>query len=288
MKQEDILLSIRQRYRNINRFSEILLEGFDDEIVQGFRQEVERLKAVFGLIGDKECARVPDKLLALYQKMGVISDLQLLRRRLTGYAKQKKVRIPEPCLAVVDGLLSTASRLVSMDFDLHPPDLREPGSWPALHRADLSSLAKTFVSERMKAISVGAPAGDITDGELRDREEAMKELSYVWLFLDRKAVGLIRPVALADRQAMMEHLSLLISYRDTVSGMELLQDPNFLFATGQGAKPFLQAVLQEWLLEKQKLRTAISGSLVVGEERPGVRRRRARPVIRSITDCNVL
>ncbi|WP_431209554.1 hypothetical protein ACQ86N_25790 [Puia sp. P3] len=204
------------------------------------------------------------------------------------YAKEKKVRVPETCLAVMDGLLSIASRLVAIDFEHAPPDLREPGIWPALHRADLSGLSKAFVRERMKAVFFRGAAGDLTDGQLREREEAMKYLFYIWLFLDRKAVGLIRPASLADRQVIFAQMRLLSSYREAVSKLDMLQDPNFLFATGQEAKPFLQAVLQEWLQEKQKLRAAIDGLLVLGGERPEVRRRRARPVVRSITDCNVL
>jgi len=117
MKQQDIILSIRQRCRNINSYAEIVAEGFDEESVQGFRQEIGRLKALFCLIGDKEGSGIPDLLLAFYDKLGVIGDLQLLRRGLTDYAKQKKVRVPESCLAVVDGILSTATRLVSMDLD---------------------------------------------------------------------------------------------------------------------------------------------------------------------------
>jgi hypothetical protein len=87
MKQEDVISSIRQRYLNINNFSEILFEGFDEESVQLFRQEVERLKALFFLIGDKEGSGIPVKLLAFYRKTGVIHDLQRLRWELIAYAK---------------------------------------------------------------------------------------------------------------------------------------------------------------------------------------------------------
>jgi hypothetical protein len=287
MKHEEILLSIRQRYCNINNFAEIFLDGFEQGGVEGFMQEVDRLRALACLIGDKGDSGFPDRLLAFYQKMGILRDLQLLRGGLITYAKQKEVRVPDACLAVIDGLLSMASRLVAIDFELAPPDLREPGSRPALHRANLSNLSKAFVRERMKVISFGGAAEDLTDGLLREREEAMKDLLYVWLFIDRKAVGLIRPASLGDRQVIFAQRSLLSAYRDAVSKMDMLQDPNFLFATGQGAKPFLQAVLQEWLREKQELRAAISGALVAGEEGPTVRRRRARPVVRSIADCNV-
>jgi len=140
----------------------------------------------------------------------------------------------------------------------------------------------------MKNMQVAAGVDDLTDVQLRERREAMKQLLYVWLFLDRKAVGIIRPVVLAEREAILSQMNLLNSYQDTVQRMDMLQDPNFLFATGQGAKPFLQAVMQEWIREKQKLRIAINASLVSGEERQVVRRRRARPVIRSITNCDVL
>jgi len=85
---------------------------------------------------------------------------------------------------------------------------------------------------------------------------------------------------------IQSQLSLLTNYRDVVLRINMLQDPNFLFANGQGAKPFLQAVLQEWIREKQRLRAAINASPVSGEERPVVRRRRARPVIRSLTACD--
>ncbi|WP_431209555.1 hypothetical protein ACQ86N_25795 [Puia sp. P3] len=80
MKQEEIILSIRQRYSNINSFSEIFLDGFDEGSVEGFVQEVERLKALVCLIGEKDDFGFPVELLAFYRKMGVIRDLQLLRR----------------------------------------------------------------------------------------------------------------------------------------------------------------------------------------------------------------
>ena len=286
MKQEDVISSIRQRYLNINSFSEILFEGFDEESVQLFRQEVERLKALFFLIGDKEGSGIPVKLLAFYRKTGVIHDLQRLRWELIAYAKQKKVGVPESCLAVVDGLLSMASRLVSMDLAFRPLCLREPGSWPALHHADLSKLSKAFVRDRMKAMSVEVSVEELSDAQLCDTEEAMRELLHIWHLLDKRAVGLLRPVAMTERQAIQSQLSLLTNYRDVVLRINMLQDPNFLFATGQGAKPFLQAVLQEWIREKQRLRAAINASPVSGEERPVVRRRRAKPVIRSLTACD--
>lgn len=280
-------MSIRQRFQNINSYTQILSEGFEEESVEGFRQEVERLRALFYLIGEKECASIPEKLLALYRKVGVIRDLQLLRRELIGYARRKKVRVPESCIAVIDGLLATASRLVSLDFQLSSLDIREPASWPALHGADLAKLSKAFVGERMKAISVPVAWEDLADGQLRERQEALKELLYIWLFVDGKAVRLIRPAALANRQAIHSQVSLLSVYQDAVLRMDMLQDPNFLFATGQGAKPFLQAVLQDWLREKQELRAKINNELASEEARPVGRRRYARPVVRSMTECLV-
>jgi len=263
---------------------QMLSEGFEEERVEGFRQEVERLKALFFLIGD---AGIDERLIALYYKIGVIRDLQLLRRELVGYARRKKVRVPESCTAVVDGLLATASRLVSVDFELCSPDVREPATWGALHGTDIAKLSKVFVGERMKTISVGVAEEDLTDAQLQERLTALKDLLYIWLFLDGKAVGLIRPKSLANRQAIHSQVDLLGDYQDSLLRMDLLQDPNFLFATGPGAKPFLQAVLQEWVLEKQELRAKINGALAPEGDRPAGRRRHARPVVRTITECSI-
>ncbi|MBS1606555.1 MAG: hypothetical protein JST42_28115 [Bacteroidetes bacterium] len=288
MKQQDIIMSIRQRYQNINSCLALLQEGFDEESVRGFRQEIGRLRALFRLIGEKASPGIPDKLLAFDQKMAVVGDLQLLRRELILYGKEKKLRLPLACLAMLDGRLATALRLVSLDLESCPPDIREPVSWSALQRADLADLSKEFVGEKVKILSAAAEARDLTDSQLCERLEALKGLLYAWVFLDKEALRLIRPAALADRQEILSQVQLLEDYREAAVRLDMLQDPNFLFATGQGSKPFLQAVMEDWLREKQRLREEINGLPVSGTDRFAGRRRHARPVVRSITDCKIL
>lgn len=255
---------IYRRYKTICSYSKDLPKAFGEEDIHNFRLEVKKLRAIYRLLNAKGNKKhhLPERLMSFYHMAGVIRNLQLQRRALLEYAASTDQPAPISCTAILDGRIAVAVRQSQLALEMHPFRVRTRRRTGAgLTKYTLAEKTAALAKRESSLLQALPAAGPWPDTAIHELRKSVKDLLYVWPYLDNDAIKEIRPESLGSKEALHE-LSLLIGdYLDIEIRMQLLRDPAYLFAAGQEAKPFLQAASENWQSRKAGLLEKIRQTL---------------------------
>jgi len=122
-----------------------------------------------------------------------------------------------------------------------------------------------------------APLSGLAFTTIRDEEmlhtlrKSLEDLVYTWPMMDKRARNDINPAGQTSKKGIALLSALLGDFRDCCLCLSLFQDEDFLFYSGQPAKPFLQSAADTWLQDKKTLLEKINRSLLPAHRRPYAR-----------------
>lgn len=184
---------IRGHYDKVKAIGKDLADDFGEEDVHCFRVEVKKLRALLRMEASAGLASIkpksPQGLRTLYAMTGIIRNLQLQRRGLEEVAARIQQDVPASCLAVLDGRIDTAKKLVCLYLQRGRPFGKQRRQWlepVSTYVADMAG--EEFL--RLKGIffTLPAPAGVPDEETFHNVRKAMKDVLYVWPLLSKRAI----------------------------------------------------------------------------------------------------
>lgn len=247
MKRNHLTQTIHRHTTRLRLLSKKVAEGFSLGDIHSLRVEAKKLRALLRLAGPDD-RRFPKSFRRIYKAAGEIRNLQLLRRRLEVFRADDQEPVP------ADFFLNMDERILLAEQETRR-QIETAGKLNKLSRRSISGLPVRLTRARQvhfvdNLIRLSHPGeGDVVS-QLHNLRKALKDLLYVWPYLDNAARK--KAAKHFGRYPMIkEHARLLGDYLDVVFQLRLLDD-RVLFP-GDLDLEMLHEIREHWTRRQDRL-----------------------------------
>jgi CHAD domain-containing protein len=274
MAQRSINWAIQRHYQRAKTLGKAAGKTWAEDDIHRFRVEVKKLRACLRLAGATRMGldpRLPGKLRAFYDMVGVIRCLQLQRKGLVEAAVRMEMELPEICSSILDDRIQTAVAVGKAYLQLRAPLGKPRSEWQVpVHR----HRAIVGVDAFLKAGKDDLLVGDVLPDEagLHALRKVMKDILYTAPYFPEGNALSCLPTKFASKAALEMCVDKLGEFHDICLQLQLLKDNSSLAHVNSSVALFLEATRQLWQQDKAvklgALRTLLLPFIETGQENP--------------------
>jgi CHAD domain-containing protein len=247
MKREELMTTTHRHITQLRLLSKKVAAGFSVDDIHELRVEAKKLRALLRLAGPDD-RRFPKTFRHIYKAAGEIRNLQLLRRRLTAFRADEHVPLSADFFVHLDQRLLMAKQETRRRTET-------AGKLKKLSRRSISglplrlsaSMQAHFVDTRIR---LSHPSDDDIVAQMHALRKSLKDLLYVWPFLDN--VARRRAARHFGRYPMIkEHARLLGDFLDVAFQLRLLDDRSLF--PGNLDLAMLHELHERWATRQERL-----------------------------------
>jgi CHAD domain-containing protein len=261
MKKKTIEESIEKRCEKINKLQDKLAGKFDMEDIHELRLQVKKIRATFRLLNEndhQEKIRLPRRLKSLYECVGMIRNIQLLREKISREASN-------PNDAIV---LATLTQL-NFDEDRWKEKAEKYAQGKkAIKKKKVLGYIDTTVDEKTvrkfarKKLSEMQSQGsiDFSDNALHSVRKILKDFTYTWSYLEKSASSAM-PIALRTEDKIKSLTEMIGSFQDTRVFLDILHVDNRVEQPTENGSAAMENFKYNLFQQKRKMKKQIQNRL---------------------------
>ncbi|MDH7461661.1 CHAD domain-containing protein [Chitinophagaceae bacterium 26-R-25] len=261
MKKKTIEESIEKRCEKINKLQGKLADKFDMKDIHELRLQVKKIRATFRLLNEndhQEKIRLPRRLKDLYNSVGMIRNIQLLRDKIS-----KEASNPNDAIVL--------ATLTQLHFD--EDGWKEKADKYALGRKVIKTKKvlkhiTTVVDEKTvkkfarKKLSEMQSQGsiDFSDNALHSVRKILKDFTYTWPQIEKNATSAM-PIALRTQDKIKSLTEMLGDFQDTRVFLDILHVGTRIEQPTQNGSAAMENFKYNLFQQKRKLKKQIQNRL---------------------------
>jgi CHAD domain-containing protein len=261
MKKKTIEESIAKRCDKINKLQDKLAVKFDMEEIHELRLEVKKIRATFRLLNEndhQEKIRLPHRLKDLYDSVGMIRNIQLLREKISKEASN-------PNDAIV---LATLTQLNFDENGWKEKAAKYSKGKSVIKKKKILKRITTVVDEKTvkkftrKKLSEMQAQGsiDFSDNALHSVRKILKDFTYAWSYIEKSATSAM-PIALRTQDKVKALTEMIGDFQDTRVFLDILHVDNRVEQPTQNGSAAMENFKYNLFQQKRKLKKQIQNRL---------------------------
>jgi CHAD domain-containing protein len=265
MKKSELVRVLDKRCRNLQQHKAQLRFGLNAEANHDFRVEIKKLRAFLRLLQQTQACppelHLPRSFHQFYKAVGDVRSLQLQRVWVQSICKELACPEPTGYMAVLASSEKKARKQVR--------EKAKEISVPWLHQQLVKALpatlrkrdAENFVQQKRTQLAGYLAAASVTDAVLHDIRKLLKDLLYVWPWIDGVMAEAFPPLFLtkANCLRLAERLG---SYQDCCVSISLFST-TFLAGLGPDEQQRLAVIKERCCRKREKEKEAIIVTLLL-------------------------
>jgi len=260
MKQNEIIETVKEKFKPIHKRWPKLVSDFDMEIIHDFRVDMKKLRAFLRLVNLEDNSRhavISNKMKTFYGYTGIIRNIQLQKKKVEDYTESHGEEIPADYIALLDSeevywQKQTLDLMTENNF--YDDEDRIMDQLPDRLK---KTTIKAFITEKLTAINILINRL-VDDDDLHDIRKILKDLLYTWTYIEPYAD---LPEIISNEDAIKTITTNLGEFRDCCIHLNFLYHGYMDKLTNEKEKISLNIMKNEWLIEKIKLKKKIVAHL---------------------------
>jgi CHAD domain-containing protein len=249
MKEKEIIETVEDRFKTINKLSHKIIKEFNADDIQDFRVEIKKLRAFLRLLNtEREFDRplIPKLLKTFYGYAGIIRNLQLHRHNLFKYITDYKIEQPKAYVKLLDEEKSywekqAAELMIDNSFKDNEDEILKQ-----LPDTLEESTIKKFLGQKLNELK--AQLNNVKDDNaIHTVRKILKDILYTWNFTNHDNL----PKLILKEEDLKLLTTQLGGFRDICIQLELLSGEYLNKVKDENEQHVLLKMKEQLLHEKQ-------------------------------------